>query len=392
MRMPHLLIFSLVMTVLVTIVHYYIWRRIIHDTRLPVPWRWGASAIIAILAISLPATMMLVRVLDIRVSREIIMVPFLWMGIMMMLFFLLVLSDLIKLVSKMIAQKRLNKPFDSSRRTAMNRILAGTVVTTTGGLAGAAVFNGKLDPIVKKVAVTLDNLPKTLSGFRIVQLTDIHIGNTLDRTWLQNVIARTNHLEPDLIAITGDIVDGTPSALRKEASLLSDLKAPRGVYLVTGNHEYYSGANAWIQEYESYGIRVLRNENISIKGEDGSFRIVGIDDYHGRRIQPGHGPNLEKALSNIPMTEETVLLAHQPKAVYEAAKHGVGLVLSGHTHGGQIWPITKLVFLQQPYNKGIFRHDDTTQIYVSQGTGYWGPPMRLGSSNEITEITLFSKA
>lgn len=392
MRMPHLLIFILVMTALVTVVHYYIWRRIIHDTRLPTPWRWGASAILAVLAISLPTTILLVRVLDIRVARGVFMVPFLWMGTMMMLFFLLVFSDLIKLVSKVIAQKPLNRPFDSSRRTAMNRIVAGAVVTTTGGLASAAVINGKLDPIIKKIEVKLDNLPNTLSGFRIVQLTDIHIGNTLNRKWLQNVIAQTNRLKPDLIAITGDVVDGTPSALRKETALLSNLKAPRGVYLVTGNHEYYSGADAWIREFESYGIRVLRNESVSIKGEEGSFRIVGIDDFHGRRIQPGHGPDLEKALAGIPMTEETVLLAHQPKAIHEAAKHGVGLVLSGHTHGGQIWPITQLVLLQQPYNKGLFRHDDTTQIYVSQGTGYWGPPMRLGSSNEITEITLRSKA
>jgi predicted MPP superfamily phosphohydrolase len=229
------------------------------------------------------------------------------------------------------------------------------------------------------VPVTLAKLPKALDGFTIVQLTDVHIGGgpTLARDWLADVVARTNALAPDLIAITGDLVDGSVERLRDEVAPLKDLKARHGVYFVTGNHEYYAGAEAWIAELGRLGIRCLRNERLPIT--DG-LDLAGVDDYHAR-------PDLARALAGRDPNRALVLLAHQPRAVHEAAAQGVCLQLSGHTHGGQIWPWNSLVRLQQPYVAGLVR-EGQTQLYVSRGTGYWGPPMRLGTHAEITRVTL----
>lgn len=197
---------------------------------------------------------------------------------------------------------------------------------------------------------------------------------------------RTNALEPDVIAITGDLVDGTVEDLREHVAPLAGLRAKHGVYFVTGNHEYYSGVDAWIAELSRIGVRVLRNERVEIRVGDDAIDLAGVDDFSARRV-PGHGPDLKRALEGRDPARELILLAHQPRAIEEASRLGVGLQLSGHTHGGQIWPWTYLVYLQQPYVSGLHRHGDA-QVYVSRGTGYWGPPMRLGADAEITKLTL----
>jgi predicted MPP superfamily phosphohydrolase len=159
------------------------------------------------------------------------------------------------------------------------------------------------------------------------------------------------------------------------------------VYFVTGNHEYYSGAAPWCEELARLGIKVLRNERVIIGDAEASFDLAGIDDAHARDFGDGHGADLARAVHGRDPARELVLLAHQPRAVFEAVVHGVGLQLSGHTHGGQIWPWNWLVRLQQPVVAGLARFGDT-QVYVSRGTGYWGPPMRLGAPAEITRVTL----
>jgi predicted MPP superfamily phosphohydrolase len=159
------------------------------------------------------------------------------------------------------------------------------------------------------------------------------------------------------------------------------------VYFVTGNHEYYAGAESWCAHLTSLGLRVLRNERVEIGTADASFDLAGIDDLSGRHFGPGHGADLPRALSGRDSSRELVLLAHQPRVVVEAEQAGVGLQLSGHTHGGQIWPFNFLVRLQQPVISGLERVGRAL-IYVSDGTGYWGPPMRLGSRAEITQLTL----
>jgi hypothetical protein len=189
------------------------------------------------------------------------------------------------------------------------------------------------------------------------------------------------------VAITGDLVDGSVDELREQVAPLASLKSRQGVYFVTGNHEYYAGVNEWLAHLPTLGVRVLRNERVAVGDGTHTFDLAGVDDWSARGM-PGHGPDLARAVEGRDAARELVLLAHQPRAIHEAAKHGVGLQLSGHTHGGQIWPWNFAVKLQQPYVAGLARHSKDTQLYVSRGTGYWGPPMRLGAPAEITRIRL----
>jgi hypothetical protein len=199
------------------------------------------------------------------------------------------------------------------------------------------------------------------------------------------MVDAVNALNPDIVAITGDLVDGSVRKLKEHVAPLEQLKSRYGSYFVTGNHEYYSGADPWCQELSDLGIRVLRNERVSIGDGEASFDLAGIDDHEARRF--GRPPDLARAVAGRDPNRELILLAHQPRAGFEADKHGVGLQLSGHTHGGQIWPWTYLVYLQQPIVAGLSRIG-RTQVYVSRGTGYWGPPLRLYAPPEITKIVL----
>src|SRR5262249_19688202 len=228
-----------------------------------------------------------------------------------------------------------------------------------------------------------------MDGFTVAQITDCHVGSMLGREFLAEVVESINAMKPDLVAITGDLVDGGVDELAAAVAPLADLRAKHGVYFVTGNHEYYSGVEAWMAHLPSLGIRVLRNERVAIGEGEVSFDLAGIDDWNARGMAPGHGPDLRGVLAGRDPRRELVLLAHQPRAVIEAAALGVGLQLSGHTHGGQIWPWTYFVYLQQPFVAGLGRERDT-HIYVSRGTGFWGPPMRLLAPAEITKVVLRS--
>jgi predicted MPP superfamily phosphohydrolase len=240
---------------------------------------------------------------------------------------------------------------------------------------------------VKRVTVAVPKLAPGLDGFRIVQLSDVHVGQTIGKGFIEALVAQVNALQPDLIAITGDLVDGSVEHLADAVAPLAGLKARHGVFFVTGNHEYYSGVAEWLPFLTGLGIRVLRNERVAV-GHDGmAFDLAGVDDWLADGL--GHGPDLPKALAGRDPDRPVVLLAHQPRAIFEAARLGVALQLSGHTHGGQIFPFNFLVGLQQPYVSGLHRHGDC-QIYVSRGTGYWGPPMRVGAPAEVTCIALVS--
>jgi predicted MPP superfamily phosphohydrolase len=278
---------------------------------------------------------------------------------------------------------------DPERRRLLARALGGTVAALAAGLGTLGVRSALTELRLQEVEIELERLPSALDGTTIVQLTDLHLGPTLGREWMERIVARTNALEPDVVAITGDLVDGSVEELALAAAPVAGLRARHGVYFVTGNHEYYSGVDEWLAEIRRLGVRVLRNERVTIGDGADAFDLAGVDDYHAQGMAPGHGPDLPAALAGREATRELVLLAHQPKAVHEAARLGVGLQLSGHTHGGQIWPFGLLVRLQQPYVAGLAR-EGGTQLYVSRGTGYWGPPMRLGAPAEITRIVLRS--
>ncbi len=381
-------VFLLVGSSVLAALHYYLWRRLARDTALPRRWRRIATGVLIGLAVSVPLGMAIAREAPFAVGRWISLVPYFWLGAMLLLLTLLLAADLVGLAAAAARRLRSSKRDpDPTRRVALARIVAGTALLGAGGLSAIAAARALATLSVRRVEIRLGRLPAALDGFRIVQICDLHVGSVVGREWVERVAAELRRLRGDLVAVTGDLVDGAPDRLRFELEPLAGLEAPWGVFFVTGNHEYYSGAADWIPELERMGMRVLRNERVEIGGGAESFDLVGIDDYDGAGMEPGHGPDLPGALAGRDSGREAILLAHQPRAVHEAAELGVGLVLSGHTHGGQLWPWNHLVRLQQPYVEGLHRHGPT-RIYVSQGTGVWGPPLRLGTTCEITELTL----
>jgi predicted MPP superfamily phosphohydrolase len=213
------------------------------------------------------------------------------------------------------------------------------------------------------------------------------VGPTIGRSYVEDIVERVNALEPDLIAVTGDLVDGSLEQLGPLVEPIARLRAKDGVFFVTGNHEYYvPGLEQWLSFLREKGLRVLRNERVPIRGERG-FDLAGIDDLSAKAHGHGHGADLPRALQGREPDRAVILLAHQPRQVKDAVALGVDLQLSGHTHGGQLFPFTFLVHLFEPYLAGLFTLG-ATQLYVSRGTGYWGPPMRLGAPAEVTHIEL----
>ena len=367
--------------------HYYLWARLVRDTALPEPWRSAATALLVVLAVAMPLSMGLARSLPPGAARPLFLAIFSWMGLAFLLFFLVFLGDLARIGLTIADRSRGLDPMDPARRTAIARLLGGAAALLGVGAAGVGV-TAAFAPVISRVKVPLARLSPGLGGLRIVQLSDVHVGSTIQRGFIEQIVAQVNALSPDVIAITGDLVDGSVEALREHVAPLAGLRARHGVFFVTGNHEYYSGAQSWVDHLGSLGIRVLRNERVSIGDDErGWIDLLGVDDFSARGMAPGHGHDVASAARGRDPSRPAVLLAHQPRSVFDAARHGVSLQLSGHTHGGQIFPWNFLVRLQQPFVAGLDRHLDTW-IYTHRGTGFWGPPMRVGASAEIAEITL----
>lgn len=244
-------------------------------------------------------------------------------------------------------------------------------------------------PAVRHVTITIPDLHPDLNGFRIVQLSDLHIGPTIRRPFIAAVVDRANALQPDLIAITGDLADGTAEELHEHAAPLSGLKARHGVFYVTGNHDYYSGAVSWIKELRRLGLQVLLNEHAVLHHKEGSIVVGGVTDLQAAAHIPSHASDPHAAMRGAPAASLRLLLAHQPRSAFEGTEAGFNLVLCGHTHGGQYFPGNLIIRFVQPFAYGLHRHGEA-QVYTSRGTGTWGPPLRVGAPSEITEIELQS--
>lgn len=367
--------------------HYYVWARVIQAAGLPTPAFFALTALLVVLWLSIPLALVFGRRTSRRVSMLLSWSGFFWLGALFLLLVSVASVDVVRAALWLASLAVESRGVESAARELASEQRWAAVAGGLGvGLVLAALAYGR-SVRVKRVRVPLERLPAALAGTKIVQLSDVHIGPTLGRPFLERIVRIVNGLEPDVVVITGDLVDGSVARLGKEVAPLAQLRAPYGVYFVTGNHEYYSGAEAWCAYLTTLGIRVLRNERVSIgKGSD-SFDLAGVDDFSARHFGPGQGADLERALVGRDASRELVLLAHQPRAIVEAERAGVGLQISGHTHGGQIWPFNFLVRLQQPVTSGLVRFGRSL-IYVSNGTGYWGPPMRLGSPAEVTELVL----
>ncbi|MGF6602812.1 putative MPP superfamily phosphohydrolase [Paraburkholderia sp. GAS448] len=250
------------------------------------------------------------------------------------------------------------------------------------------LFNARRRARVVTIDIPIDDLPAALDGFTIVQISDIHVGPTIKRSYVDAIVDAVNRLKPDLIAVTGDVVDGSVEQLSSHTQPLSRLTALHGAYLVTGNHEYYSGAHAWIDEFRRLGLTVLLNEHVVVEHKGAQAVIAGVTDYSAGHFDPAHASDPAAALTGAPGDVLIrVLLAHQPRSAEAAADAGFTLQLSGHTHGGQFFPWNFFVRLQQPFTAGLARMNGLW-VYTSRGTGYWGPPKRLGAPSEITRVRL----
>lgn len=271
-------------------------------------------------------------------------------------------------------------PINEKRRTFFKKSLDISSVAIAGSINAKAMYNAKYIE-TENVEIKIKDLKQS---YNIVQLSDVHVGGLIDKEFISNLVKRVNKLEPDIVVITGDLVDTKLEYAKEALNELKNLKSKYGNYFIIGNHEYFHGVVSIIDYINTLNIKTLENENVYIGEEGKGFYLAGVYDIIGYRID-SYKPDLNKALIGT-KGSPVVLLAHQPKFIEEVVN--VDLVLSGHTHGGQIVPFNFLVKLVQPYVKGLHQHNENTQIYINKGTGFWGPPMRLCASSEITNIKI----
>jgi predicted MPP superfamily phosphohydrolase len=249
-------------------------------------------------------------------------------------------------------------------------------------------FNARRTARVVDVEIPINDLPDALQGFTIAQISDIHVGPTIKRGYLDAIVDRVNSLQADAVAVTGDLVDGSVRHLAPHTAPLARLQARHGAYFVTGNHEYYSNAHAWIDEVRRLGLRVLMNEHVVLPHDGARVLLAGVNDFTAHYFDESHRSDPRAALAGAPDNVGVkILLAHQPRTATAAAEAGFDLQLSGHTHGGQFFPWNFFVPMQQPYVAGLNRLEQLW-VYTSRGTGYWGPPKRFGAPSEITRVRL----
>ncbi|MEZ4338156.1 MAG: metallophosphoesterase [Sandaracinaceae bacterium] len=364
-------------------VHYYLFQRLVRGPGWPAPWITILGWALVVLGTSVPLAFVVSATAPRWLAQPFAWVAFVWMGFTFFLLVLLLPSELVRIGDWLV--HRGDDVASPERRQFLARSIAGAVGVATAGLGTFSIVGALRDVAIKRVRVPIGALPEGLAGLRVVQLSDIHVGPTIGNGFIQQLVEKTNALEPDIIAITGDLVDGSVEELAAHVAPLGELRARHGVYFCTGNHEYYSGADAWVAHLRGLGITVLENEGVTLEHEGQPLVVAGVRDWTSGQFGPGH--DLPAALEGRDPEVPVLLLAHQPKHIDDAAAHGVTLQLSGHTHGGQIFPFNYLVRLQQPYVAGLHDHQGT-KLYVSSGTGYWGPPMRLAVPAEITELEL----
>jgi predicted MPP superfamily phosphohydrolase len=369
------------------LLHLYIGLRLQPDLAFNALAQWSLTAWLVASTLLIPAPL-LVRLSPIgRAGDALGWIGYLAMGVFSSLFVLTVLRDVL-----LGAAGLLNMVWPDTVAMPVLReysVVGLLAVTAVASLIG--VFNARRLAKVVEVNVPIANLPKALEGFSIVQISDIHVGPTIKQGYISAIVEAVNQLKPDVVAVTGDIVDGSVARLRKHVAPLGKLTARHGVYAVTGNHEYYSGAEAWVAELRRLGLSVLMNENAVLSHGGESVLIGGVTDYTAHKFDPAQKSDPQAALAGAPQNIAIkVLLAHQPRTAPEAEAAGFDLQLSGHTHGGQFLPWKWFVPLQQPFTAGLHRLRNLW-VYTSRGTGYWGPPIRFGAPSEITHLRLVAQ-
>ncbi|MFS8104704.1 metallophosphoesterase [Lentzea alba] len=394
--------FLLLLGVPTALGHLYLWRRLVVDTTRPrtLARRIGTLAIIGAFALLMSALVVTRRVPP-EYGKFFAWPGFVWLAV---LFYLAIALGIAEIPRRILLKRATLAPVavgagsvvdpgpvepvevvpDPSRRLFISRSVAIGSGIAAGSVVGYGMTQALGDPQLLQVPVTLDKLQKSMSGFRIAVVSDIHLGPLLGRSHTERIVRMINEQEADLVAIVGDLVDGTVAELGEAAAPLKDLVSRHGSFFVTGNHEYFSGHEQWISELDRLGVNPLRNEGLTVAG---GIELVGVNDVTGKAY--GDGPDFERALTGRDRNNPVVLLSHQPVQVSDASSRGVDLQLSGHTHGGQMVPFNFVVPVQQPSVAGLSKVDDTW-LYVSRGAGFWGPPVRVGAPPDITMIELRS--
>ncbi|MCX5208952.1 metallophosphoesterase [Kitasatospora sp. NBC_00240] len=428
----------------VGLAHWYLWRRLVRDVSVPGGlWRRTGTVLAFLLPVLGIGAVVGGRALPMAAERWIAWPGFLWLAVLLYLLLFLLAGELVRPLLTRLAARRdaareaaggaaadagdpgrgaaggaapagaasgpvagpapdaVPSPADPGPPTVdaaapapggpaspqRRLFIARTVAIGAAGAAAAVVGNGTYGvlrgPRLKQVTVPLAKLPARADGYRIAVVSDIHLGPILGRAHTQRIVDTINGARPDLIAVVGDLVDGTVPELGRDAEPLAQLRAKDGAFFVTGNHEYFSGAAPWVEFVRSLGVHPLQNARVELPG----FDLAGVNDLAG--TSEGDGPDFDKALGDRDRSRTSVLLSHQPVTVHDAVRHGVDLQLSGLTHGGQLWPGNYLAELANPTVAGLERYGDT-QLYVTRGAGAWGPPVRVGAPSDITIVTLAS--
>ncbi|MGY1743743.1 MULTISPECIES: metallophosphoesterase [unclassified Blastococcus] len=421
MSLIGLLGFGTVVLLASALLHTYLWSRVVRATTLPGRTRRRLTLLVLVLAVLPAAAVLLRRTLPLDAAAPLDWVAYLWLGTAFYLFLALLVLEPVRWGSSLVARSGSRRgprrvavgappdgeaapgrgaiaedrdgqspetAADPSRRLFLARGLAVTAGVAALGTAGTGVYLANSAPVVRRVPITLPRLDPALDGLRIVTFSDGHLSATYGGRRFERLVETVNAQRPDVVAIVGDLVDGDVDELREEAAPLADLVSEQGVFFVTGNHEYFVDTSAWLRHLPTLGVDVLRNERVALRRGGASVDLAGIDDRTAASSGlPGHGADLDAALDGRDDAVPVVLMAHQPVQVEQARAAGVDLQLSGHTHGGQLWPFDYAIRLDQPAVEGLSQHGDT-QLYVTSGAGYWGPPMRIGARPEVTVVEL----
>lgn len=371
--------------------HLYLYRRLVRDTVRSRALRLLAVTVFLSMTLLLVFRRKLLDALPVEFADALSVASYTWMGVALLLVIALLVLDLgrelVVLGQRLCAPAP--SPVDEERRRFLAQAVAGGAAVTGGGLAAYGSWRAFAPPMVTEVVLKVPKLPKALEGLSIVQLTDIHVGPFIQRRFMDELVRQANDLRPDLFAITGDLVDGDVPMLGGHVAALANLKSRFGSFFVTGNHDYYSGDEEWSAFLGTLGIQVLRNRHVRIGDSGGSLDLIGVDDWSGGRRRGKKGYDLDQALAGRDPDRASVLLAHQPANFRVAAERGVDVQISGHTHGGQLVPMTFFIGLAWEHSAGLYQHGGS-HLYVSRGCGFWGPPMRVGSPPELVKLVLTS--
>lgn len=380
--------FILVLTAILALIHLYLWKRLVKDTTVAGRTRWLLTGVLGALFVVLIAALLLPRMIGVTATRWLAWPGYLWFAVAGYLLLILLVLEPLRVVLRR-RPRREPTPEHSpviDRRLFLARGAAALAGVAAAGVVGAGASRALGDPDLLDVTVRLRGLHPAMDGFRVAMLSDLHLGPLLGRSFTERIVRLVNDTEPDLIVIVGDLVDGEVHELAAATEPLHALRAAHGTFFATGNHEYYLiDTDAWIEQLDRLGVRTLRNAHTVIRRGPAAFTLAGVTDVAGARR--GDPPDFDRALSGTDPALPTVLLAHQPDLITEAAARGVDLQLSGHTHGGQVWPFHLAVRAVQPTLAGLAAVGDT-QLYVSRGAGFWGPPARVGAPPDISVLTL----